>query len=283
VNFKIVAGILVIMLAGCSTIKGDPVAIDGKHILVTDVDHVGIFKPDEIHSNDLKDGICVKSDLYPNMARLVRERLQLNGIKPLESLHGDVVLGTSEKCKYLINFWALGSLDQNNIERQAAYSALPNAGQVVGGGTQMIGSVMNSARSAAGGGAGGLIGFAIGALWNSDSKLVFQGTVFEDPVIRMKDGLGGVADYSKFSMITSKIFYKLEKGNEAPDDVVFKMAIDEWIKHFVTFDTPPHMAEAPHAPAIPVSASPAIAPATDATPSVSPAPTAVSEATLNNK
>jgi hypothetical protein len=278
--FMVLIGLMVSMNA---IAKDEQVTIDGKNITVTDVDKVGFFKPDPIHSNDLKDGVCVISDAYPNIARIIRERLVLNGIKPLESLHGDVILGTSEKCKYLISLSGFGSIDISNVEKQAAYSALPTAGQVVGGGGQMIGSVVNSARSAAGGGAGGLIGFAIGALWSSDSKLVFQGSVITDPVIKIKDGRGLVADYCKFSLVTTKIFYKLEKGKEATDDIVFKMAVDQWLKHYVIFDTPVQTVEAPQTPAIPVSDAPAIAPATDITPSTSPSPAVVSESTLDKK
>ena len=33
-----------------------------------------------------------------------------------------------------------------------------------------------------------------------------------------------------------KVFYKLEKGKEASDDIVLKMAIDQWIKEYVIQD-----------------------------------------------
>ena len=59
-SYKIFMGLMVIMLAGCSTIKGDPVAIDGKHILVTDFSEPLFGAGNtQVHSNDLKNGVYI--------------------------------------------------------------------------------------------------------------------------------------------------------------------------------------------------------------------------------
>lgn len=235
-KYKIFAGLMVIMLAGCSTMKGDPVAIDGKHILVTDVSEPGFFNS-KIHSNIMKGGVYIIAgsvdNRFPNAEKAMAEMFKANGIAVADSL---------ETASVAIVVNTMLALDMASADRQAANSAMPNASQVASGGGQLIGAVLSGARSAAGGG-GGLVGFVAGALFNTDSKLLILVTAYKKPVYRKGFAGRGVGSDSKDSDAhagaVAKIFFKLEKGKEAPDDVVLKMAMDQWIKHYVIFDSLP--------------------------------------------
>lgn len=143
-------------------------------------------------------------------------------------------------------FSTLLALDMSKADQAAAYSGLPNAGQVIGGGLQMLGAGINSVGTAAGG-AGGLVGFAMGAIFNLDSKLYISAMEFKSPV-HGENSHGSFVKSDDVHQAGASVFYKLEKGKEAPDDVVLKMAVDEWIKHFVIFDARPVVAEASTVP-----------------------------------
>ncbi len=77
------------MLAGCSNIKGDPVAFDGKHILVTDFSEPMFGAGNtKFHSNDLKGGVYIVAsphgfasldDRLPNAERIMDDGYRHNG------------------------------------------------------------------------------------------------------------------------------------------------------------------------------------------------------------
>jgi hypothetical protein len=236
-----------ILLSACASgpnPKDKIVTIDGKNITVTDFDESLISSSKKLKNSELKNGVfieinclCFSHPEFPNVERSIATIFKEHGIKVADSL------AASNK---RIRFSAIGAIDLGRAEQAAAYSALPNTGQVVGGGGQLIGAVSNGARSAAGG-AGGLVGFAVGALWNSDSKLTFTTSVIN-------------SDNGDFFTKSANIFYRLEKGKEASDDVVLKMAVDQWINHFVVFDTPPEtpVATAPASPVAQAAPAPAL-------------------------
>ena len=259
-KMNILVSLMAMLLSMAAYAKDEPVTIDGKHILVTDVSEMG-WGNSALHTNDLKNGVYVQvtsssnvDSHLPNAEKVIASELESHGIKIADKLEGSSI-----------------ALDMAKADQAAAYSALPNAGQVAAGGGQMIGAVMNSARSAAGG-VGGLVGFLAGELFNTDSKLLLQTGVYKDPIYA-KVGLFGIRGIKSTSddsihQPSLKIFYKLEKGKEASDDVVLKMAIDEWIRHYVVFDTPVPTQDV----AVPVSAAEA-----------SPASAVVSQVTLDKK
>ena len=113
--------------------------------------------------------------------------------------------------------------------------------------------MLNSAGTAAGG-AVGLVGFVAGQLFDTDTKLVIMARTFKKPVFpKSADGsrMGintSSTDKDGLTMGGLKVFYKLEKGKEASDDVVLKMAVNQWIKHYIIFDAPTLQAATPAAP-----------------------------------
>ena len=273
-KYKLVFAVMALVAAFGAFAKDQQVTMNGKHILVTDVSNDD-FKTDKIHSNDLntKEGVYVfignevqpSQPAYPNAAKVIAEVLKENGI---------TVATTMDNASFVFGFGTLGALDYAKAEQAAAYSTGPNAGQVIATSGQLAGSIANSVHTAAGG-AGGLIGFVAGALFNTDTKLVATGIFYKDPVIA-KVGLFGVKGLASKSNViihnTASIFYKLEKGKEASDDVVLKMAADQWIKHYVVFDTP--IAPTQQAPA------PAATPVAPVAEVPAPAVTSVSAASL---
>ncbi len=231
--------------------KDQTVTIDGKNILVTEISEPG-FGNSKIHSNDMKGGVYIIAGTvdsrFPNASNLIAERFKLLGIPVATSL---------ENSSMAIQFNTMLALDMAKADRQAANSYVPNADQVIGGGIQMMGAVLSTASSA-GGGATGLVGFIAGQLFNTDTKLVIAGLVAKNPIYTKGWGARGMRSSKNNgdSFGVARVFYKLEKGKEASDAVVLKMAIDQWIKRFVIFDTPvepTETAEAVKAPATPVA------------------------------
>lgn len=234
-----VLALLSLFLSGCASgpnPKDKHVTIDDKNIAVADFDELFISSSKKLKSSELNNGVyiiatcvCCSNPRFINAEKVIGSVFKAHGIKIADSLV------TSSK---RISFTTTGALDLARADQAAAYSAWPNSGQVASGGGQMIGAVMNGARSAAGG-VGGLVGFAVGALWNSDSKLGLVASV------------SNPANGNDFFTKVVSIYYRLEKGKEAADDVVLKMAIEQWVSNFVVFDT---------TPGIPVSAVPSPAP-----------------------
>ena len=168
---------------------------------------------------------------YPNAEKAIAEVFKTHGFKIADSLESSAVA---------FQFTTMMALDIARADKAAAYSALPNAGQVASGGLQLAGASMNSAGRIAGGGATGAVGFLAGALFETDSKLIITGTYAKKPIYTKgwtsRGMRSSTSDGDGWNV--AKVFYKLEKGKEASDDVVLKMAIEEWIRETVIFDTP---------------------------------------------
>lgn len=226
----------------------DPVTIDGKHILVTDVSESG-FGNKQIHSSVYNGGgvyiIAGSVDQrFPNAEKAIAELFKAHGIAVADSL---------ETSSVAMVFNTLGALELAKADQEIAYSAAPNANQVATGGAQLVTAVMSTSGKIAGGGATGVVGFVAGALFNSDSKLVISVQSFQKPEYTKGFGGRGVQSTIGWDGIkhgVAKVFYKLEKGKEASDDVVLKMAVDQWIKHYMIFDAPTLQAATPAAPVV---------------------------------
>ncbi len=138
-----------------------------------------------------------------------------------------------EGCSAAFTFTVNGSLDLVSANKQAAYSAMPNSQQIASGAGNLAHAVITGINSG-GGGAAGLAGFVIGQLFDTDSKLGIVASFQKDPV-KSKGFFGekiSGSDDEHYSGVAN-IHYKLEKGKEASDDIVLKMAVDEWIDHFM--------------------------------------------------
>lgn len=238
-KYALIAALMAMVLSGCSTFKNEPVTFNGQHILVTDVGEPGFGNMDPIHSSELnqKDGVYITTgqnfdSRLRNAERAIKEVFNAHGIKTTENM-GNASFG--------VNVGTMLALDMASADRAAAYSAVPNSGQVIAEGGQLVGSVVNNLHTAVGGG-GALVGFAAGAMFQ-DTKLVITVMLSKTPELTKSRGLFGGGDEKTFMTGKDgmrfgilKVFYKLEKGKEASDDIVLKMAIDQWIKHYLIFD-----------------------------------------------
>lgn len=213
---KLFIGLIAILLAGCSSMKGDPVAIDGKHILVTDFSEplfgAGNTK---IHSNDLNGGVYIVAS--PHGFASLDDRLHNaeRAISEVFKSHGLKVSDTLENSSMALTFTTLLALDMARADQAAAYTPMPNGGQVIGGVGQMIGAGINSIGTPAGG-AGGLVGFAMGAMFNLDSKLYISAMEFKKPT-HLENSHGNFVNSEDAHSAGASVFYKLEKGKEAPE------------------------------------------------------------------
>ena len=272
---NLLVGLLGMLISTGVFAKDEPVPIDGKHIVVTDVAEPGFYNK-QIHSSIFNGGGAyiiagTVNHRFPNAEKAIAEIFRSHGIPVADSL---------ETSSVAMVFTTWLALDMANADQMAAHVHIPNAGQIATEGTQMLGAVMAFADVATGV-AVALAGFAA-ELLNTDTKLVISVSSYKQPVYRHGRGGSSIGTDSKDSDAMSyglaKIYYKLEYGKEASDDVVLKMAVDQWIKHYVIFDTPALEATAPKAS---VAQAPSVAPAPAS--SVSAVSAAASDVTLDKK
>ncbi len=227
-NKYILVGFLGLLFSINAFSKDEVFAVDGKNIKVTDFSNL-MGAGETLNLSSLKNGVFIMvsngPDIdthLPNAEKSIQDVFRAHGIKV-----ADIMENSSVAIRWSSNL----SLDMFKADQAAMHSSLPNRQQA----SSMIGQIAGAAMS----GPAGLVGFAAGALFNTDSKLLLQAASFKDPKIG-KVGLFGVKGIlsSESKSHSAKIFYNLEKGNEASDDIVLKMAIDQWIKHFIVFDVP---------------------------------------------
>lgn len=237
---NIICGLIALVISVAAFAKDQTVVIDGKNIVVTDVSNAGFIGNNVLHANDLSKGVYIMvtngsniDSRLPGAEKIIADVFRSYGIK---------IAANMEDSGYAIGWTSGVSLDMVRADRMATHTAMPNGNQVAAISGQAIGAALSA-------GPAGLVGYAAGALFNTDSKLLIQAIVFKDPAIG-KVGLFGVRGItsSKTDLNSATVFYKLEKGKEAPDDIVLKMAVDQWVKRFVVFDAPPIVAEAPKTP-----------------------------------
>jgi hypothetical protein len=119
----------------------------------------------------------------------------------------------------------------SDADKKAAHSNLPNTTSVVVNGAIVAGGLVANGPSA-------LVGAATGLLFNVDSKSTAQAMIIMQPK-KSKGFFGeGVGSGIDNGYITNNITlkYKLEKDNEAGDDVVLTMLTEQWIKKFFPTD-----------------------------------------------
>ena len=198
-----------------------PIEIDGKHILVTDFKVANENKL-KIKPEDEKSVFVYLSYpnryAYPNARKIVESIFSSKGYKISDKF---------ENAKYSIFLNFNGSLDISKADKYAANSYVPNAGQVA----THVGALANSVLS---GGVNGAAGWVIAELLQTDSYSTISGSLRKDAVL--KKGFFGEKLTGSDDEIyggTARVFYKLEKGKEASDDIVLKMVVNEWIDHFM--------------------------------------------------
>lgn len=209
------------------------VAYDGKNIALTAVTAAPSSDGRKFHTKDIQKGIYIKSanfffgKEFPNSTVLIRERFEALGFKLSDTMEGSDLA---------LLFDSQGSMDMSNADAKAAHSNMPSTPNIIG-----------AAGAGVVAGIPGLVAFASGGLFPTDSKTVLNAMVLIKPV-KTKGTFGGektsssVSDGTFTNGVTVK--YKLEKGNEATEDLVLKMLVDQWIKLYWVIDGTPVAASA---------------------------------------
>lgn len=210
-----------VILSGCastSIVPPAPETINGKKISITK-ERPGVV--DQVfHSKDLPGGIYAvaiedtpAAPVYPNVTRMIRERLVHGGFK---------VVDKPEGASIGIRFITTGDIGLGEADAGSSEHTL-TAGQI---GTRALEFV--------GGGVGSL-----GWLSSSDYHAVLDGVVTVKPV---DEKLLSYRSSEKNTVYGDAVSftYSLEKGSDkAPSDAVLTVMIDEWIKHYLVLDTEP--------------------------------------------
>lgn len=219
---------MVVLVVGAflsyAALAEEGVTYDGKNIALTGVSVAGSSDGRKFNARDLQNGIYIKMAPYffgselPNASALIRQRFTELGFKVNEKMEGSDLA---------LLFDAQGSMDMSSADAKAAHSRVPNAVNV--GGAAAAGVVA---------GIPGVLAFASGALFPTDSKTTLNAMVLLKP-----DSRKSTVDDGTFTNGVL-VKYKLEKGNEATEDLVLKMLVDQWIKLYVVSDIAPAAASA---------------------------------------
>lgn len=209
------------------------VTYDGKNIAMTAVSAAPSSDGRKFHSNDIHNGVYIKSanyffgKEYPNASDLIRRRFAALGIKVTDTMEGSDLA---------FLFDSQGSMDMSNADAKATHTNTPSTQNIIG-----------AASAGVVAGIPGLVAFASGGLFPTDSKTVLNAMVLLKPV-KTKGMFGGEkvsssVDGGTFTNgVTVK--YKLEKGNEATENLVLEMLVDQWVKQYMVIDGSPVAASA---------------------------------------
>ena len=208
----------------------EPLMVDGKLILITDV---GTSNSDRaLHSND---GIYILTsaggpagqDKLPNAEAIIREILVAHGIKVADKL---------EDANVAVVFDMGGSATMVTANNKADHSNLPGSGKVMA-------SAGAIAAGVATGGVFAAVGYLAGALIPTDESTYLGAFIIDKPVLqerglftKRKLVMPSVDKGSSYSSNNVHVKYKLEKGKEAPEDAVLKMMTEQWVKHHIVAD-----------------------------------------------
>jgi len=224
-----IAFAMLVTLSFSAYAADEGVVIDNKKILLTDVSVSGGSDGRTFKAADLTKGVHVKvakmfyGKRYPNAEALVKERLTAKGIKIAEQEDG---------ASLALMFDIGGSMDMESAEAKADYSSLPSTSKVAANAGAVAGAVVSF-------GTGGAAAAAVGFLFPVDSKSLINAMVLVEPK-KTKGFLGeGLNSSVKNGTFTNgvSVSYKLEKDHEAPDDVVLKMLIDQWVSKYISNDS----------------------------------------------
>lgn len=208
------------------------VTYDGKKIAITEVGADGSSDGRKFHTKDFRGSIYIQDanfffgKRYANAENLIRHRFVELGFKLTDTMDGSDMA---------LLFDSSGSMDMVNADAQAAHSTIPSNANIFGG--------ISAGITA---GIPGVLAFASGGLFQTDSKTSLMAMVMLKPV-KTKGMFGEKINSSvKDGTFTNsvQVKYRLEKGNEATEDIVLKMLVDQWIKLYVVADGEPVAASA---------------------------------------
>lgn len=202
------------------------ITIDGKQIVITEIDKMFGSSERKIDAKLLQGGIYVIAEAeiggnrLPNAEALIKEQFAAAGIP---------ISDTLESSAAAITFWANGSLNLARADQR--YAQGMNANKISSGIAAAAGSMVANGVA---GGAGALIGLFI----PQDEKTIITGLVREKPF--MNKGLFGsslrssVKDGEYGDQIEIQYSLPKEEEKQATQDVILKMAVDQWIKRYIS-------------------------------------------------
>jgi len=216
--------VLGLFVAGQGFAADEGATINGKNIAILDT--ITTSAERVIHKADLGNGVYITvnkmmfGEVRPNTTKVLRERFAAAGIKL-----ADAEVGSSMS----LRFDAGGTIDIGEAEKAAAYTAAPNAQQVMVNGGVVVAGVANLGKA-------GVLGTLVGLAFTPDAKSTIMAQVYMQP--HMEKGFFGgenarssIPDGSFIDGV--RVTYKLEKDKEAGDDVVLMMLADQWIKKYI--------------------------------------------------
>lgn len=250
----VISGIVGLIISMNVFAQDETVEINGSKIVVTGSELPGLFftsNADKYNASEFKNGIYIVVNNGFVMGSLDnRMNAAENLVSNIFRNKGFKITDKYETADAVFGFGVTGSLSVVDANNRAASSALPNRAQVVGVGGQIVNGVLTN-------GVAGLVGAAAVLIYNPDSKLMINGLVHKSPIVISKGWVGNGVYGNKDGKIESsflEVSYKLEKNNPAPADAILEMAVDQWIKKFIVFDT-----ESEAKPAMPNGADSAVA------------------------
>lgn len=226
-KYKVIGlmGAVMAMLA-LSAVAEEGVTYDGKKIAITDVSQAGSSDGRKFHPKDFQNSIYIQDakfffgGRYPNAEKLIRQRFAELGFKLTDTMDG---------ADMALLFDSIGSMDMANADAKAEHSMMPSTVNIYGG--------ISAGITA---GIPGVMAFASEGLFPADSKTSLMAMVMLKPV-KTKGFMGEkVSSSVKDGTFTNsvQVKYKLEKGNEATEDLVLRMLVDQWVKMYVVADAP---------------------------------------------
>ena len=220
--------VLLLVATAAGTVSSDAMAFadrevieDGKKILVTDITTKGDDKL--IKSSALANGIFINVPMYPNLTKLMRQRIKAAGFK---------VVGNAIGSSIAVTFMStVGDLNLKNAEANTVHTGSISGESV----SATVGAVIG------GGLAGGIS--SVASLFGGSSKGLLSGTVIVVP--DDKDGISSSIDKSLFfnkgrfnNILLMKYKVDKDEGQKATELQVFEMFADEFIKQYFVLDTP---------------------------------------------
>lgn len=202
------------------------ITIDSKQIGITDISNTMGSSEKKVGSDKLSNGVYIIAFNAPGGARLpnaetvIKQRFTAAGFKISENL---------DESSIAIQFFAGGSLNMVRADQGAAQTL--NAPKMV------VGAGVLASTIATVGAAGGA-GYVLGALIPQDEEAILEGGIVEKPIIKTWFGnktIRSSIPKGEYSNII-EVEYSLpkEEKDQATQDVILKMAADQWIKRYIS-------------------------------------------------
>lgn len=246
-------GVVMGLLAGMAMAE-EMFVVDGKKILVTSDLHQAELL---IHSKDFPKGIFIRATTgggvpmgggtLLNAGKIIKERFESKGFKVVEKF---------EDADIAIQFSSMGgNMNIVKANNNAAHSIMPDSGKLAANAGALAGAVMS-------GGVFAGVGYIAGAFIPTDESAFLTATVSKKPKFHQGGFFGidsiisSVDDGDIYKHLGVK--YRLDKEDQASDELILKLMVELWIKYNMVLDAPVATNATPAATTItPTSSTPA--------------------------